>query len=119
MIEVHLPWPPAELKPNARTHWARKAKAAARFKIDCRFAAMGAGMRALGWTGMHVDLTFHPPSARRGDLDNMLAAAKSGLDGVASACGVDDSAWSITLRKGAPVKGGRIVLVASEARDAV
>ena len=49
---------------------------------------------------LHVSITFHPPSNRRQDLDNMLASIKSGLDGVADAIGVDDSNWTITIARG-------------------
>lgn len=108
MKRVTLPWPPKELKPNSREHWAVKGRAAAKHKADCQYAAMAAGIRALGWSGMAVDLEFCPPSARRADLDNMLAAMKHGLDGLAAAAGVDDSLWTITIRKGAPVKGGAV-----------
>lgn len=109
-MNVTLPWPPAILNPNRRAHWAVKAKAAAKYKRDCLVLAQGAGLRALRWDGMRVTLTFHPPSARRADLDNMLAAAKSGLDGLAIATGVDDSLWEIDPRKGDPVKGGEVLV---------
>jgi crossover junction endodeoxyribonuclease RusA len=35
-------------------------------------------------------LTFYPPSRRQYDLDNCVAAMKSGLDGVADALQVND-----------------------------
>jgi crossover junction endodeoxyribonuclease RusA len=44
-----------------------------------------------------VNLTFVPPDKRRRDADNMLAAMKSGLDGLADALGVDDSQWKISF----------------------
>jgi crossover junction endodeoxyribonuclease RusA len=42
-------------------------------------------------------ITFFPPDRRRRDMDNMLAAIKSGIDSVAAHIGVDDSKWTMTL----------------------
>lgn len=111
---VTLPWPPAPLKPNARAHWSVKAKAAAKYKRDCLICCQAAGLRVLPWDSMHVAITFRPPSARRADLDNMLAATKSGLDGLSAATGVDDSRWTLSLSKGAPMKGGAVLIEVSE-----
>lgn len=60
--------------------------------------------------GCAVAITFQPPNKIARDLDNMLAAIKSGLDGIASAIGVDDSRWHISIRKGGVVKGGQVVV---------
>ena len=109
-MQVSLPWPPKELKPNARVHWAEKARAAKRHKQDCMIICQGAGLRALPWKAMAVGITFHPPSARRADIDNMLAAMKAGLDGLAAATGVDDSTWTILIERGEPRKGGEVVV---------
>lgn len=107
-MNVTLTWPPAKLSPNSRAHWASKARAAASHKQDCAILAMGAGLRALGWDAMAVSLTFCPPDRRARDMDNMLAAMKAGLDGLAQATGVDDSKWTITMARGEPVKGGHV-----------
>lgn len=37
-----------------------------------------------------VELTFYPPCKRNRDRDNLLAAMKSGLDGLADAMNVND-----------------------------
>lgn len=110
MIAFPVPWPPIGLSPNSRLHWRQKARIAAKHKADCQLAAMAAGARQLHWTGMAVSLRFCPPDRRARDLDNMLAAMKSGLDGIAAATGVDDSAWSIALAKGEPVRGGAVLI---------
>lgn len=107
-MRISLPWPPRELSPNARGHWAIKARAAKSHRAACQILCMAAGARALGWPDMVVSITFHPPSARRADLDNMLAAMKAGLDGVAQATGVDDSRWTYRIARGEPIKGGRV-----------
>jgi crossover junction endodeoxyribonuclease RusA len=108
---VTLPWPPKELSPNARVHWAKKAKAAKGYGIDAHFASFARGNSPPpAGSAPLVSITFYPPDNRRRDLDNMLASIKSGLDGIASAIGIDDSKWSLTIRKGEPVKGGRVIV---------
>ena len=60
---------------------------------------------------IHATITFHPPDARRRDLDNMLASSKSAIDAVSEAIGTDDSKWSLTLIKGEPrPKQGEVVM---------
>ena len=118
MMQVTLPWPPAALKPNARGHWAIKARAAKSHKAACQILCMSQGIRALHWPAMSVTLEFRPPSARRYDADNALAACKALIDGVSAATGVDDSLWHLTLKRGAPVKDGA-VLVTLERAEAV
>lgn len=59
----------------------------------------------------HLSITFNPPDKRRRDLDNMLASCKAMLDGLASAMKVDDYEFTITLRRGDPVKGGAVAVV--------
>lgn len=112
MIDISFPWPPAALSPNARVHWATKAKAAKKYKEDCRWvckASRRCGDLALG----DVDITFHPPSKRRADADNMLASFKVGLDAISEFTGIDDSKFAISFRKSDPVKGGEVrVLIA-------
>ena len=88
---IRLPWPPSALSPNARGHWAQKARIAKNYRGDCRLMCQAQGARALPVESLSVEVTFHAPDNRRRDLDNMLAAIKSGLDGVVDATGVDDS----------------------------
>lgn len=107
---VRLPWPDKALSPNSRKHWSIKAKAAAKARKDASIICQASGIRALGWPAMHVSIEFRAPDRRHRDLDNQLASAKSVLDGLADASGVDDSLWSITITRGAPVKGGAVII---------
>lgn len=107
---VTLPWPPLGLSPNSRLHWAQKARLTAKYRRDCQIVAMAAGARQLGWPGMAVSLRFCAPDRRARDLDNMLAAMKPGLDGIAATTGVDDSRWTITIAKGEPARGGAVLI---------
>lgn len=114
-ITVELPWPIRALSPNGRSHWRVRAKAAKQARRDACILCQAAGIRALSWQSMQVELIFCPPDRRPRDLDNMLASAKSLLDGVADATGVDDSRWGLSLTRGQPTKGGAIIAVLSEA----
>ena len=110
MIQITLPWPDKRLSPNARVHWLDLAK----IKRLARAEGFALAREALGRetiTGLlHVSLTFHPPTKRKADLDNMLASMKAALDGISQAVGVDDSEWELSLRKGEPMKCGCVVV---------
>lgn len=51
-----------------------------------------------------VSLVFYPPDKRKRDWDNMLAACKSGLDGLADAMGVDDRNWELSFTVASEIK---------------
>lgn len=90
-MKITLPWPPKELNPNARLHWSKKSKAAAKYRTACHLLTLEAGLRGIDWDGdIHVFIDFYPPDRRARDDDNMIAAFKSGRDGIAQALGVND-----------------------------
>jgi crossover junction endodeoxyribonuclease RusA len=90
MNSVTLPWPPKELSPNARIHWAKKSKAAKAYRASCYLLTKQSGM-AVDWGGdVHAWIDFYPPDKRHRDDDNMIAAFKAGRDGMADALGIDD-----------------------------
>lgn len=93
---ILLPWPPRAVHPNARTHWAQKARATKRMRHDAAWAAKSAGLSAGG--PVHVSLTFYPPDKRRRDLDGCISSCKAYLDGLADALGVDDSRFTLSAR---------------------
>lgn len=100
MSTVVLPWPPKDLSPNARLHWAALARAKKAYRTACWLHARKAGMSAatlLGAEKAEVHLVFYPPDRRSRDADNMLASMKAGLDGLADALKVDDSAFKVTF----------------------
>ncbi len=93
---VELPFPPSGLSPNARLHWAKKAKAAKAYRTECHLITLESGLRGVDWSGdIHVWIDFFPPDRRRRDDDNMIAAFKAGRDGIADALGVDDNRFRI------------------------
>lgn len=109
---LELPWPDRRLSPNAREHWSTTARHKRAYRARCRAIGESAGVGVLRGSenAVSVHLTFFPPDRRARDMDNMLAAMKSGLDGLADAMGVDDSKWKLGIEVSDPVKGG-IVLV--------
>lgn len=106
-----LPWPPTALSPNARTHWAKLAKAKKAYRQTCAWQAKAQGAKQLQADALHLTLTFIPPTRRAFDLDNALARMKAGLDGLADVLGVDDSRWSLTIRKAPAGTVGGVVRV--------
>lgn len=112
-----LPWPPKELSPNARQHWATLARAKRVYRATCAALARSQGAGRLQATdGLLVGLTFHAPTRRAYDLDNALARCKAGIDGLADVLGVDDALWSFQIARGLPVKGGAVVVEVHHAR---
>ena len=91
MNVVFLPWPPKELSPNASIHWAKKVKFKKAYRHDCWALALEVGLKApQGPEKIRLKITFYPPDKRHRDADNMVAAIKSGLDGLADALRVND-----------------------------
>jgi len=108
MTTVILPWPPKELSPNARVHWAKLAKVKKSYRSACASLARQEGLSSAFRSAagvLHVSLVFVPPDRRQRDQDNMLAAMKSGLDGLADAIGIDDRRFRTTFEVADEVGG--------------
>lgn len=88
-MSLLLPWPPRILSPNARAHWSKRSRAAKKYRGDCYVLTKAAGLKMLGERAALV-IEFLPPDHRRRDDDNLIAAFKSGRDGIAQALGIDD-----------------------------
>ena len=110
-----LPYPPAKLSPNARLHWAQKAK----LVRGCRVESWAIVLKATHGARDAIEamprplpvlIRFHPPDKRRRDRDNAISAFKAFADGIADAIGVDDADWSPTYLMGEPVKGGKVTV---------
>ena len=106
---LELPWPPKELSPNARLHWAKLAKAKKAYRAECAYLAIAQGIRKVEADKLHLSLTFFAPTRRAYDLDNALARMKAGLDGLADVLCVDDSKWSLSIARGDRA-GGYVVV---------
>lgn len=125
MIEINLPYPPSALSPNARGFWALRANAAKKYRRHCWACALIRRedfRRAFGSGGkLSLELVFHPPQSERqkGDLDNLIARMKSGLDGVFDAFGTDDSRVDqiVSMQQAPKRRGLVIVRIRDGARD--
>lgn len=109
-MNVTLPWPPNDLSPNARVHFMARARVAKEYRRSCAWLAKKSALTRVECESLQVIITFHPPSKRRRDLDNCVAAFKAGADGLADILGVDDSKWLPEYRMDEPVKGGLVVV---------
>lgn len=106
MSDMTLPWPPKELSPNARGHWSAKAKKAKAYRSACYLLTIQARIKAPAGRAV-LALEFVPPDRRSRDDDNLVAAFKSGRDGIAEALGVDDRQFVTEFRMSADTyKGG-------------
>jgi crossover junction endodeoxyribonuclease RusA len=113
MITFDLPWPSAKLNPNQSKgmHWAstsalRKSARAGAFLIAGQ-AMAAAKTRPAGPTPLTI--TFIQPDRRARDRDNLLAALKPSLDGVADALGINDAEFEpITISREYGAKPGSV-----------
>lgn len=111
MALITLPWPAKALHPNARVHWATKARAAKAARTAAGWATDAAKVKIEGEGAVTLKITFYPPDKRRRDLDGMLSSLKNGVDGIADALGVNDCRFRFVLEIGNPVKGGCVHVV--------
>lgn len=113
MIVVELPFPPKELSPNSRLHWAAVSKAKKAYRSACYAVLIS---RPAKWTfepaadsKLTIGLTFYPPNRRSYDWDNLVARMKAGIDGIADGLGIDDKNFRIgSIDLAPPVKGGMV-----------
>ncbi len=122
MIELILGWPPSDLSPNKRLHWAKVSKVKAAYREACwaltleqyriRTELVPAG-------NLHLMLEFVPPDRRSYDRDNLVARMKSGLDGVADALKINDKQFTtLTARVDAGQIGGFVRVQISKESNA-
>ena len=88
VVELTLPFPPEELQPNTRVDRRVKARAVRAYKHACWLMVRSAMVR-LGLSGplrtpVRAEVVFVVRNRRR-DVDNCLAAFKSGLDAIVAA----------------------------------
>lgn len=108
---ITLPFPDSRLSPNRRMdrRWITNVRQMAR--NTGYFLTKDANLHVPDKTPLHLYLTFCPPNHRRRDIDNLLSASKSTLDGMFQALGVDDSNVKlITMGMGKVVKEGQTVV---------
>lgn len=104
---IVLPWPPSALSSNARGHWAKKARATAKYRDDARLCTLATKPRVPDGDEIALTIRFVPPH-NRFDRVNYPAMIKAGLDGIADALGVNDRRFLPVFAFAAPEKPGRV-----------
>lgn len=102
MIEFTLGWPPSDLSPNRRLHWAKLAKAKKAYRHACWGITLDqwqVGKYAVPHGPLTLTMRFVPPDRRSYDRDNLVARMKSGLDGLCDALRIDDKRFSTIITK--------------------
>lgn len=97
-LTITLPIPHKCLSPNARPHWATKAKQTKIHRQRAKIATLEvlAGNKPPAVTGYR--LAFFFPTNRNRDDDNAMASCKAYRDGIAEALRVDDSTLALAGR---------------------
>ena len=84
-ITIVLPLPARKLSPNARTHWAEKAKLTRASRKVAHLAALEALnlRRPPGWIKARLEVRAYFKTMNFPDADNLTASMKSSIDGIA------------------------------------
>lgn len=94
-ITIILPIPARKLSPNARTHWAEKAKLTKASRKAAHLAALEALnlRKPPGWIKAKLEVKAYFKTLTFPDPDNFIASLKSSIDGIAdSGIILDDKA---------------------------
>jgi crossover junction endodeoxyribonuclease RusA len=112
--KITLPWPPKQLSPNARVHWAKKAGIAKRYKQQCFVLAKLENVKAPETDRIHLFVNIYKPDRRVRDQDNIEASLKYLYDGVADALCVNDSRFVIHTNVCEEIINGGIIMITIE-----
>lgn len=118
MITVTIPFPDARLNPNRSKgmHWAATSALRKSARTDAWMLTRAAASKT-PWYGTErrkaeavpLTITFIQPDRRQRDRDNLLAACKPALDGVADALEINDSQFDpVTIRREYGAKPGSV-----------
>lgn len=92
-MQIKLPWLDMSLMPNRKNgrHWGGTQAAKVKARDTAYWMTKQALTPGVQLTGpLPLIITYYAPDGRHRDLDNLLAASKSVIDGIAQAIGVDD-----------------------------
>ena len=101
MIEIVLGWPPSDLSPNKRLHWAKLATAKKEYRKNCLSASREQLKKYSKLNNLPerlvLEMTFIPPDRRSYDRDNLVARMKSGIDGLSDALRINDKQFNTVI----------------------
>jgi len=101
MIEIVLGWPPSDLSPNARLHWAKLARAKKHYRQACLSVTKEQLKKYPNYNKLPevlvLEMTFIPPDRRSYDRDNLVARMKSGIDGLSDALRINDKRFNTVI----------------------
>ena len=101
MIEIVLGWPPSDLSPNKRLHWAKLAAAKKEYRKNCLNASREQLKKYSKLNNLPerlvLEMTFIPPDRRSYDRDNLVARMKSGIDGLSDALRINDKRFNTVI----------------------
>ena len=104
MIEVVLGWPPSDLSPNKRLHWAKVALAKKQYRQACLSVTKEQLKNEKNKKNsknipdrLVLEMTFIPPDRRSYDRDNLVARMKSGIDGLSDALRINDKRFNTVI----------------------
>jgi crossover junction endodeoxyribonuclease RusA len=91
-------------------HWSSTSKARKDARMEsCLIAKQAVKGHVVTTNEIALKLVFVQPDKRRRDRDNLLAAAKPQIDGIADAMGIDDSRFEpVTISREYGAKPGHI-----------
>ncbi|CAB4187591.1 hypothetical protein UFOVP1155_41 [uncultured Caudovirales phage] len=119
---ITLPWPAKELSPNARVHWATKAKAVKVARKYGHTVALAAGYNNRTFSGyegkLHLWIDYYAKTRNYPDADNCLSSSKGYFDGIADALVVNDRRFVYhPFVKDETFPGGRVVIRITKAAE--
>lgn len=118
-LTVKLPFPDTRLNPNSSKgrHWAATSDLRKQARTMARLLTMVEMDPAVVFVGdIPLTVTFVSPDRRHRDRDNLLAASKPMLDGVADALGIDDRRFEpITISRVFGEKPGAVLITIGRA----
>lgn len=115
VINCELPYPPYELSPNKRLHFAKKAKIAADYRLAV-YVYVAKNMIKKGDKSKRYELILNiRPHNKLADDDNIEAAFKAGRDAMCEALGINDRQIKSSKRvMFSHVKGGNLHVILRE-----
>lgn len=110
-MRLDLPYPHKALWPNGRPHWAAKARETKKHRAWAWGAAKADNGFEVGAGPIPVTITCHPKAKGPApDRDNVSAAAKAYLDGIAEAIGVNDRQFAAPVVKISDARNARFIV---------